>query len=102
MASCMYMFSVKYDNVHLNAALHDYDTLHVNQIKHTPSTNSKATHHHVSFSALGQSFHMVLHWDRHILAKDFAVYTVDSQGNKYRQNIDQKAFLHGHLQSKHK
>lgn len=82
-------------SAHLDAALHHYDTLHVDDISHTPSANRLS--HSVSLSVLNRHFHMVLEWDRYILTKDFAVYSVDSQGHRQHYNIDQHTFLRGHL-----
>lgn len=41
---------------------------------------------------------MRLDIDQHILTRDFAVYSVDSEGSTQLHDIDQRAFLHGHLQ----
>ena len=86
---------MNYDSKHLNAALHHYDTLHVDDINHT----SSGARRHVLFSALGRSFHLSLEWDRHLFARDFAVYSVDHAGNTQPHHVDQKAFLHGHIES---
>lgn len=90
---------MKYNSVHLDAALHHYDTLHVDQISHSHLAEDGIHHRHVTFNALGQWFHMDLQWDRHILTEDFAVYAVDAKGNRNQHHIDKKAFLHGHLKS---
>ena len=81
----------------LDAALHHFDTLHVDDLIHAPSAVPGSTHRQLSFSTLGRMFHMELEWDTHILAEDFAVYSVDSAGRKEHHNIDKKAFLRGHL-----
>lgn len=81
----------------LDAALHHFDTLHVDDISHTPSVDPGSTRRQIAFNTLGRKFLLELEWDRHILASDFAVYSVDSAGRKERHHIDKKAFLRGHL-----
>lgn len=90
---------VNYNSIHLDAALHHYDTLHVDDINHTPSADPGSSSRQVSFRTLGRSFRMSLDRDKHILSKDFAVYSVDSAGKTKQHEIDQRAFLHGHLES---
>lgn len=80
---------------HLDAALHHYDTLTVDQISHTPSADRLS--HTISLTTLDRHFHMVLVQDRSILAKDFAIYSVDGEGHRHRYDIDPRTFLHGHL-----
>lgn len=82
-------------SAHLDAALHHYHTLHVDQISHTPSADRLT--HTVSLATLDRHFHIVLEQDRSILAKDFAVYSVDSEGRRHLYDIDTRTFLHGHL-----
>ena len=78
----------------MDAALHHYDTLHVNDIGHTSPADA---HHVVRFSALGREFHLILEWDRNLLTKDFRVRSVDGQGRHY---LHKKRINSHSLQSK--
>ena len=96
----MFYLCIYVVNLHLDGALHHYDTLHVNQISHTHSADSASRSHQITFVTLGLQFSMILKWNSHILAKDFSVYSMDKEGNRQLHDVDQNAFLHGHLESK--
>ena len=68
----------------------------MNDIDHTPSADHLS--HSVTLRALDKDFHMVLEWDRNILTKDFAMYSVDGKGQRQQHDIDRHAFLRGHLE----
>ncbi len=81
----------------MDAALHHYDTLHVDDISYISSAYA---HHVVRFSALGRDFHLILEWDRNLFTEDFSVHSVDAEGRHHLHPIQQESFLHGHLNSK--
>lgn len=85
-----------YSTVTLDAALHQYDTLHMEDISHFSSDHN--LEHSVTFRALGRHFRMKLEWDRYILPDDFTAYSVDSKGIRHPYSVDRHAFLHGHLE----
>lgn len=84
-------------NLHLDTALHHYDTLLVDQISHTHSADLASQ---ITFGTLGRQFSMILKWNSHILAKDFSVYSINREGHRHQHYVDQHAFLRGHLESK--
>ncbi|XP_033099407.1 ADAM 17-like protease isoform X2 [Anneissia japonica] len=97
----LFIFFLSGSQGSLHHALHYYDTLHIDNVKHhivKRDLDEDDQHvRYISFTTLGRKFDLELRPSETVLSSTFKAYAVDEHGKKEEYEFDRDNVLSGHL-----